>query len=118
LNEPKKAGGVDSVRIDLLKGRQPNGSGSRSRAIKSQGHLIIKIKAMEKGKTSGFVNEVVQEMYDLVGNDLAEEKKEKLAVSIGLSLKQSFLNGIEVGLKKRQDGQDRPNKKPYRNYRR
>jgi hypothetical protein len=73
---------------------------------------------MEKGKTSGFVNEVVQEMYDLVGNDLAEEKKEKLAVSIGLSLKQSFLNGIEVGLKKRQDGQDRPNKKPYRNYRR
>ena len=73
---------------------------------------------MEKKNTSGFVDEVVQEMYEIVGNGLPEETKEKLAVSIGLSLKQSFLNGIEVGLKKRQDGQDRPNKKPYRNYRR
>ncbi len=71
---------------------------------------------MEKSKTSGFVDEVVQEMYELVGNDLREETKEKLAVAIGLSLKQSFLNGIEVGLKKRRDGQDRPNRKPYRKF--
>jgi len=81
---------------------------------------------MEQKKTAGFVDEVVQEMYEIVGNDLREETKEKLAVSIGLSLKQSFLNGIEVGLKKRQNGQDRTNKpahreagrNPYRNYRR
>ena len=71
---------------------------------------------MEKSKTTGFVDEVVQEMYEIVGNDLPEETKEKLAVSIGLSLKQSFLNGIEVGLKKRQNGQDRPNRKPYRKF--
>ena len=58
---------------------------------------------MEKSKTTGFVDEVVQEMYEIVGNDLPEETKEKLAVSIGLSLKQSFLNGIEVGLKKRRE---------------
>jgi hypothetical protein len=73
---------------------------------------------MEKKTTPGFVDEVVQEMYEIVGNDLPEERKEKLAVSIGLSLKQSFLNGIEVGLKRRQEGQDRPNKKPYQKFRR
>jgi hypothetical protein len=105
----------------LLEGRQEGTprlrpQGERSKATRSRGNLSIKSKAMEKKNTSGFVDEIVQEMYEIVGNGLPEETKEKLAVSIGLSLKQSFLNGIEVGLKKRQNGQDSRNKKPYRKF--
>lgn len=82
--------------------------------------LSIKKKVMEKRqeKTSSFIAETLKEVNEIIGMGLSpDETRERLAYVINLSIKQSFLNGIEVGLRKRQKGQDRQNRKPYRKYR-
>jgi len=70
-----------------------------------------------KEKRSTFMHETIQQMYGVIRDAKSEDElREVLTYLFTDKIKESFKNGLEVG--KRQNGQDRPNKKPYRNYQR